>query len=298
MADTLTNSQVFGVDTSLTPTHKTDITSLLNLNNSSSSNLTQFPSRVYSNFVGNSNHTTLSFLNNIVDNDINQFLQYVMTYFNSQLFNFFNPDINGFTLGFFIMPPFLSLDRTKIDVNWLYDVQKLITFASIDYTPPQRQVESERAKARVGGIPYATEISPTDQLSVTYIDNSNLDIYAFHCRWVDYMKDLLEGFTKPDSSYLDYSQPDMYGALDYAGSFYILKCDPSMSCIKYVGKATGIFPLGLPNKEIFGQRTTNEITTYPMSYACTYYEETLDPSHIIWRELQSFITFFAESIIL
>lgn len=209
-------------------------------------------------------------------------------YINKQLFRNFNPDITGFTLCLFISPPFEGIINK--DSTYIENVQKLFAFAVNDFTPPQRQIESERVDSRTGGIPFATELIPTQQCSVTFNDNMELDIFNYHNNWVTYMHELVDGFIEPPAKYYaDIFSPD-FGCLDYAGSFFFVKYEPNFKDIKFVGKATGVFPQSLPNKEALGTKTQNDIILLPFTYNCAYYEETLDDTHIIWKELETLIT--------
>lgn len=282
---------------------KTDISNLIKLDTKFNNTVLNqsISNQAYLNFGSiytNKDLKNQDYIANVINSDVNQYLKYVMMYFNDQLYSSFNPDITGYTLGFFVMPPLLCFDDKEIDRNWLFDVEKLITFTAIDFTPPQVQLDGERAKARSGSIPYIGEVSATDQLSVTYIDNFNLDIYTFHVKWKQYIYELLEGLREVHDLYMDYDYPDLYGSIDYAASFYIIKCDPSMSLIKYVGKCTGIQPSLIPNKEIIGTRTGNELATFSMTYNCSFYDEALDNKHVIWQEALGIMTKFASSIII
>jgi len=210
-----------------------------------------------------------------------------MQYFNRQLSQNFNPDINGYSLCFMVPPPFLALEATgKYQESYVELFRKLTVFSAIQFSPPTRQVQTEKLSARTGGIPYATEVEPSEQCTVSYIDNTDLDIFNFHSVWLDAIHDLVLGYIEPPSLYITEGDPD-YGGLDYAGSLFIVRYDTSMQNILYVGKVTGIYPQSLPNKEVIGQRTNNEITTLPITYFAGWYDETTNSSHPIWSELES-----------
>jgi hypothetical protein len=209
-----------------------------------------------------------------------------MMYFNHQLTQAFNPDINGYSLCFMVPPPFKALDAIeKYDQEFIDTFRKLTLFSSVDFNPPQRQIQSEKFAARSGGIPYATEMDISPQCSISYIDNYNLDIFNFHNIWFDFMHEMLLGYIEVPSEYLN-PENFKYGGLDYAGAMFVMKYEPSMQKVRYLGKATGIYPQTLPNKEIIGTRSTNEIPIIPLTYSCAWYEETLDNSHPIWREFE------------
>ena len=251
-------------------------------------------------YLDSNNNSTGSFtgdISNILKQVYSDNLPDVMKYFNNQLFESYHPDINGYTLLLMVPPPLTGLSGKWYRPSGYWDnsadrleMQRLMTFAAVDFTPPQKQIMSGMTSSRTGGIPFATEMTVTEQCSITYIDNIDLDIYYLHYVWVDYIHQLLEGVIAPSSEYLSGDPDDsLYGALDYVGSAFIVKFAPNMSTIRYVGKCTGIFPQTLPSKELIGQRTSNEITTLPFNYFCAYYTEAMDANHPVYMELQDLV---------
>lgn len=220
-----------------------------------------------------------------------------LDFFQEMLLKNFNPDINGYTLLFFVPPPLSGLKFTQhspIDGSIISEgnkqqieeslltISKFITFAAVDFSTPQEQLNTERVSSRSGGIPYATEYSTSEQMSVSYLDDANLTIYNFHQVWIHYIWDLLEGKLAPDDQYLkprhekinnvgNFDYGDFYASIDYAASFYVAKYKPDLKTITYIGKCIGCFPQSLPSKELIGQRTTNELTMLPFQYFCAAY---------------------------
>lgn len=226
--------------------------------------------------------------------------QNLMKFFYDTMFHRYSPDINGYTFMFMVPPPLsgLTVDQDFSNKNVfgehkehtylgnsaiaeeLRRVVRFITFAAVDFTPPQEQVNSERVSSRSGAIPFATEFTTSEQVSVTYIDDSELSIYKFHQVWIHYIWDLVEGKLRPHPDYLNPENitggyrghgGGIYGGIDYAASIYIVKYKPNLKDITYVGKCIGLFPQALPSKELIGQRTGNELTTLPFSYFCAAY---------------------------
>lgn len=214
----------------------------------------------------------------------------VLQYFNRQLLQDFNPNINGYSLCFMVPPPFKGLGVDEFEV-----FRKLSVFASIEFSPPVREIKTQSFATRSSGMPYAVELEPSEQCTISFIDNSNMDIFKFHSVWFDYIHDLTLGHTEVPNIYLDPDSPS-YGGLDYAGSVFVVKYNVSMQSIVYVGKVTGVYPQTLPNKEIIGQRSTNEIVVIPFTYFAGWYEETTSSSSPIWQELESSIlSYYGES---
>ena len=215
----------------------------------------------------------------------------IMKYFYEQLYSKFNPDLNGFVIALMVPPDLSGYRIAKSGGNSYYsqtspssyfgEVSQLVSFAAVDFSPPQSQVNTETVSARTGAIPFATEVSESDTCSVTYIENSDLDIYRMHHLWVEYIREMLEGVIEPAPEYIDPTS-DSFGAIDYAASLYIIKYRPDMKTINFVAKCMGIFPQSLPNKELIGTRTSNELTTLPFTYFCTAYREATAAEYDNW----------------
>jgi len=207
----------------------------------------------------------------------------ILQYFNNLLMGVsidgeeFMPDINGYSL-IFMMPPDLSGFSLGGGVKeYMQIVSKKFVFLAIDFTPPAIQVTSAQVSGTSGGIPYGTKVSKGGQCSITFLDTSELNTFSYHKVWVDYIDKITKGSITPSENYLDPKNSD-FGSIDYMASAYVIRMKPVAGAsmigddIVYVGKATGIFPLNVPDKEIIGKRDSNELTTLPMNYACARYE--------------------------
>jgi len=231
-------------------------------------------------FGNYSGGTLVSYLNEVFDSS--QPYSSALNFFYEQLYRKFSPDINGYTILFFIPPDLSGYDSKYgsalygVDKSsYMGEVGKIMSFAAIDFTPPQSAIRTESVTTRSGGIPIASEVSETDTCSITFIDNSFLDIYMFHHLWIEYIREILEGSLEPNPKYYNIDDSDYYGAIDYAASFYIVKYRPDMKTVSFVSKCVGVFPQSLPNKELIGTRTSNELVTLPFTYSCSGYRESL-----------------------
>ncbi len=230
----------------------------------------------------------------------------VMRFFYRQLYGEFNPDINGYTIAIMVPPDLSGYRIRKVGGRSHYDqvnpssyfgeVAQLVSFAAVDFSPPQSQVNTETISARTGAIPYATEVTESETCSVTYIENADLDIYRFHHLWIEYIREILEGVIAPAPEYITPGSSE-FGAIDYAASLYIIKYRPDMRTITFISKCMGIFPQSLPNKELIGARTANEITLLPFTYFCTAYREAtaLEYDNWILSEIEYIMSRFSLS---
>jgi hypothetical protein len=220
----------------------------------------------------------------------------VLNYFNQMLFGLpvdgvqFSPDINGYTL-IFLLPPYLSGYNLKADMSSsIGKILKKVCFLAMDFTPPSIQVTASEVMTKSGSIPYAVEVISSGQMSISFLDNDKLELFGFHKSWVSYIEDVTRGVISPSSEFLE------NGEIDYASSAYIIKFKPTKSLtwgdIIYVGKATGIFPLNIPDKEVLGRRDSHELTMLPINYTCTLYRQQVfgspaEPSGWIYDEVKS-----------
>lgn len=215
----------------------------------------------------------------------------------------FHPAVSGYTLVF-MKPPHLSgyanLGRVAVGVEDLQDITKLITFIAVDFTPPSIQVTASELPSRSGSLPYATEVSGTGQLSISFLDDAQEHNFGFHKIWTSYIEDITRGRTTADE--LDIKPDDMYntpegerfGELDYATSAYVVTFKPVEGTtpgddILYIGKATGIFPINSPDKEIIGRRDSPELVTVTYNYPCANYRQwtagaAYDYDHYLYEE--------------
>lgn len=193
--------------------------------------------------------------------------------------NGYDYDINGFCLVFF-MPPHLSgfnwptpdlllspTSSNSLGISYL----DFITFA-LEITPADISVE----KGTLGIIAsdtfdYPINVHATTDVSLSYLDTSDLKLYAFHSIWVRYLHSVILGITSPIQDYLD--ADDDYDIIDYLGSLYVLKFDADMLKPRMISKALGIFPNAVPFKEQIGPRGQHQVTISNVSYTCSYFYE-------------------------
>lgn len=229
----------------------------------------------------------------------------ILKQYHEYLFKKANPNFTGFNMVFMV-PPHLSgsisggsfintfsknysvssknLQKiTKVDDLYEQDSNLYLTFAAKDYSPPQTQVIHAQISPRTGGIPYASDVTSTENFNITYADNVDCLIYLYHLLWVEYIRAIVSGGfynsnnrswtpIKPSSKYLNPSNI-YYGTLDYAASIYIVKYKPNMTDISYICKAIGCIPVSLPSKELIGSLSANEIALVPFDYIVGGYRE-------------------------
>jgi hypothetical protein len=201
----------------------------------------------------------------------------VLKTFYTQLYRNYTPDITGYTLAFMQAPDLSGFESYK-QKNF-NELTKSITFLATDFTPPQTQIVNSQVAARSGALTYASDITSTETISITYLEKSPLTVYTLHLLWMEYIREILRGTIQPADKYLD-ENSQYFGAIDYLASFFIVKYLPDMREISYVGKCVGVYPMTLPSKQLIGSRTTNEVCVLPFEYSCIAYREYI-PSNAI-----------------
>lgn len=210
----------------------------------------------------------------IDDNIISKLHNSLMKHFHSVFYNKGNslansdgtPDISGYTL-IFIPPPPLSAMGFDILPSSIITSRNSI-FQAIEFSPPELVLNTDSIGSSSGvKIPFATNKVSGGTMSISFIENTRLDMYAFHNNWLHYIEQVVLGYMEPTQDYID------SGELDYVTSAYVMRFKPDMASMVYLGKAVGIFPIGLPSKEIIGNRQSPQLTTYSVSYMCADYRE-------------------------
>lgn len=184
-------------------------------------------------------------------------------------------DINGYSLIFFYPAHLSGAGAGGVDSSWaalpdaiLHDYFKdFITFA-VEFTPIDISVE----KTSIGLIgnetfDYPTHVHSSGEVSLTYLDSDDLKLYTYHSIWVRYIHGVILGHLTPLEEYVETN------LIDYMGSFYCIRFDADMKTPVSISKALGVYPTGLPYKEMLGVRGQHQVTLYNCSYMCSYFYE-------------------------
>jgi len=242
----------------------------------------------------------------------------VMSSYYRYLYQYFNPNITGYTLVF-MMPPHLSgldgnfasnfANQTSVNANVLSTFidhtqsSQILTFAAHEHTPPQSQVSTAQINQRTGALPYATDVTSTENCNITYVDDMNCSIYLYHLLWVEYIRAIADGAyydhfgggwtpIKPGDEYLTPGN-SRFMTLDYISSIYTVKYMPDLQTITYIGKSIGCIPTSLPSSELVGNKTSNELAMLNFSYTISAFREYVNTNNMnswIYAELQALLS--------
>jgi hypothetical protein len=176
------------------------------------------------------------------------------------------PDISGYTL-IYLVPPVLSGMTFDFLPSSIITTRNSL-FQAIEFSPPESVMNTNTVSSSSGvKMPYAIGKTSGGQMSISYIENMKLDIYSLHNNWFHYIEQVVLGYMDPTDDFID------SGELDYATSAFVIRFKPDMKTMVYLGKAVGIFPINLPNKDIIGRRDNVQLTTFTINYMCTDYRE-------------------------
>jgi len=175
-------------------------------------------------------------------------------------------DVSGYTL-IYLVPPTLSgifFDALPTSI----ETARNSIFQALEFSPPECAINTDQVSSNSNvRIPFAVGKTSGGQMSINFIENMRLDVYSFHNNWINYIEQVMLGYIDPTDEFIE------SGELDYATSAFVMRYKPDLKSMVYLGKAIGIFPINLPNKEIIGSRATPTLTTFTINYACCDYRE-------------------------
>ena len=213
-------------------------------------------------------------LYNLHYNIINNLSSNLLKHFESVFYNkggsqteiYGSPDVSGYTLIYLIPPVLSGLHFDALPTSIM--TAKNSIFQATEFSPPECTLNIDQVASSSNiKIPFAVGKTSGGQISISFIENMRLDIYAFHNNWINYIEQVMLGYIDPSDQYIE------SGELDYATSAFVMRYKPDMKSMVYLGKAVGIFPINLPNKEVIGARQTPSLTTFTINYACCDYRE-------------------------
>jgi len=213
----------------------------------------------------------------VIDDNLKVALQAIY----GRLFDDIELDLSGYYIVLFV-PPTLSGLPGYSEVLSRTNIRGIVPLLATEINPPEKQIDTDQVATTSGAIPFATQVTTSNQLSVIYTEGYNIAIYDFHVIWTEYIYQVLMGTIEPSSEYLDPSS-DNYGAIDYMGAFYIVKFQPN-GHLTYAARAAGVFPLNRPSSDIIGRKAQPQLTTVTVNYSVVDFTEATPESSAIFPE--------------
>lgn len=134
-----------------------------------------------------------------------------------------------------------------------------------DIDPTQLNIEYETISGRVRNVQHATRVMASSEFSLTFKENRELDNFRYHEFWYDYIEAYKKGFISNPSTEDAYNDSPFI-KIPYLNAVWIVLFKPFSFELQGLIKIMGITPTGLPIKEIIGQRSGSQVTTYSISY--------------------------------
>ena len=106
-----------------------------------------------------------------------------------------------------------------------------------------------------------------DEISIKYLEQSNLPIIKLHKAWQTYIENIRRGTFLPSKKAIS------DGFIDYMSSIYYILCDFDGETIKYWAKYTGVTPLNVPYSALGGELNSHEIPDITINYLYCYKED-------------------------
>ena len=189
----------------------------------------------------------------------------------------FNPLSGGFSL-FLLIPPHLSAEEYEEffgkpfstsennEQDYFYNTVYSIPFIADEFSPPPFSVKIEENKLINGAIPLAEEVTPANQMNVSYYETKDLMVYSLHSIWLKYIEEVKLGKIKPNDYYIE------NGILDYAAAAFILRFDQNLN-VSYLGYVIGMVLNSLNPQDIVQQKIPNDIAKVNIPYSLFWYTE-------------------------
>ena len=203
----------------------------------------------------------------------------IVKYIYQQLFKDLQIDISGYVLAFMVPPELTGYQASSGSYDGTSEggigkTINLIPLLASNFSPPQVAMNFGTLTSGSGNQQYASRLMISDSMSVTYVDTIDLDVYALHKTWIDYIFEVTDGSLSPSSSAISARQ------IDYPTAFFFVKWHPDMERITYIGYAVGCTPKELPSSELLGNRSSNEATSITFNYTVADFYEIVYPQNI------------------
>lgn len=161
--------------------------------------------------------------------------------------------------------------------------------------PTQLNIEYETVSGRVRNIQHATRAMGTSDMSITFKDNRNLDNFRYHEIWYKYIDAYKKGFFDTTLEEDPFTSP--FIPVPYLNAIWVVIFKPLSFELQGLIKIMGIAPTGLPIKDIIGQRSSPQVTTYSINYKavdtiCVFYGDSKPSGNFYEDFLADAQTFF------
>jgi len=189
----------------------------------------------------------------------------------------FHPDFNSHFNLVILLPPHLSAPEYEeifgkpFEINpnenqkFFYKTIKSIPILVSNISLPTRSVRITENKLITGSLPVPEEVTTDNQITVTYYETFNQNIYTFHKIWIEYIDEVSKGIVKPDDYYIE------NGYIDFASSMFVLKFDV-LGQLKKLIYATQLIPISINPNEILNIESS-DIYQVTITYQIYTYEE-------------------------
>ena len=129
--------------------------------------------------------------------------------------------------------------------------------------PTKLGIDYETISGRTRNIHVPTKLMSSGDFSITYKENWNLDIFRYHEAWYNYIQAYRKGYIKTKTKPAD---DDFFIDIPYLNAVWIAIFKPRTFKLAGLVKIMGVSPLELPLKDIIGERSNHQLTTFSLSY--------------------------------
>lgn len=167
--------------------------------------------------------------------------------------------------------------------------------------PTKLGIDYETISGRTRNIHIPTKLMPTGDFSITFKDNRNLDVFRYHKFWYQYMQAYRKGYIRPNQDHKTKSE-DFFTEVPYLNAIWIVLFKPFTFDLMGLVKIMGVSPLELPLKDVIGERSNHQLTTYSLSYKAVdtiaqFYGDSTPSGNLYNNFLKDQESFFDDLII-
>lgn len=136
---------------------------------------------------------------------------------------------------------------------------------------PNLMMETETVSGRLRNLNYATKAQLTGDFSISYHDNSLLDMFSYHHAWFKYIELLRRGDIDLDAINItkgEQYQTSEFIDVPYYNALWVIVFYPHSVTPVAIFKLMGVTPISYPAQSLIGDRGNPSIGLISQNYKC------------------------------
>jgi hypothetical protein len=159
-----------------------------------------------------------------------------------------------------------NVEEVKKFLNpFLPNFNKYFGTMATDIDIPQLNIEYESYSTRNRTINYASRINYTSDFNISYLDAYGSIVSRYHSLWLKYIEALRKGLIDAPPGSGD-AMDSYFIDVPYYNAVYVVKFDGLSPNVRFVAKIMGVSPVGLPFKQMIGDRSKGALEVLNFQY--------------------------------